>query len=554
MKSRVLESGRTEASDPRWQGLASLIAARMLVVTLALPIGVLLHPAATQASWWVLWWALLVVGGLSAMFALGVRMRRGAGVQIALQIGADILLVTALAAMTGGRESQFVLFYALVPLTAGLLARLRGGLLSAAAACAGFLVLPWIEQAAGMRAEIATVSAVPQPELLLAFWGTVGVLAGVLGRRVQRAQVELARTARELDRVRVDNDAILRHLTTGVLTVDGRGVVAYLNPAAEQVLAVRTLETRGRHLAAAFPERLGAFRVLVMETLEHRSPRARVELSVHSTTGRALPLGISTNLLMHEGAVTGVVAVFQDLTEVREIERRARRNETLAEVGALAAAIAHELRNGLNPISGSVECLQRDLKVQGENAVLMELIVRECSRLNRFVTDLLTYSRDREPAPETLELEPMLTALRDQLARDPRCGTGIQVRFEEQDVPATVQADPELIRQVWLNLAANALDSMGERGTLTLRWEEGDGDLVVIEFADTGTGIKAEDLRMVGRPFFTTKERGTGLGVAIAQRIVERHGGQLTFASAPGRGTSARVSLPGAVIHRARAA
>ena len=100
-----------------------------------------------------------------------------------------------------------------------------------------------------------------------------------------------------------------------------------------------------------------------------------------------------------------MVAVFQDLTEVREMERRVRRNETLAEVGALSAGIAHELRNGLKPISGSVECLQRELKLDGENAVLMELIVTECIRLNRFVSDLLNYSRERDLAPEELNLE-----------------------------------------------------------------------------------------------------------------------------------------------------
>jgi two-component system sensor histidine kinase PilS (NtrC family) len=548
------EARGIESMDPRWRGLSTLIVARMLVLTLAMPIGVLLHPAATLQSWWVLWWSLLAVGGVSALFALGVRMQRGAGIQTALQVGADLIGVTLLAALTGGRESQFVLFYALVVLTAGLLARLPGGLVTAACAGIGFELLPWIQRASGMRVEVTSVTAVPQPELLLAFWGMVGVLAGVLGHRVQRARSELARTARELDRVRVDNDAILRHLTTGVLTVDGRGLVAYLNPAAEQVLAVRGLETRGRHIGTAFPDRLQAFTALVIDTLERRSPRARAELRLAGTTGRKLPLGISTNLLMHEGSVTGVVAVFQDLTEVREMERRARRNETLAEVGALAAGIAHELRNGLHPISGSVECLQRELKVQGENAVLMELVVRECGRLNRFVSELLAYSRDRDLILEDIELESHLAELRDQIARDPRCGSGVEVRFERRDLDATLHADRELIRQVWLNLAANALEAIGERGTLTLRWEPGEGDLVIVEFADTGGGIKPDDLKQVGRPFFTTKERGTGLGVAIAQRIVERHGGQLAFASTTGRGTSVRVALPGVVMERAQAA
>src|SRR5205823_12991376 len=140
----------------------------------------------------------------------------------------------------------------------------------------------------------------------------------------------LDRTARELDRVRIDNDVILRHLTTGVLTVDGAGTVGYVNPAAEQVLGVRTLDVRGRPIQVAMPERLWPLRELVLETFKRRAPRARVELMMRSAAGLPLPLGISTNLLMHGGDITGVVAVFQDLTEVREMERRARRNQTLA--------------------------------------------------------------------------------------------------------------------------------------------------------------------------------------------------------------------------------
>src|SRR5206468_4798573 len=159
-------------------------------------------------------------------------------------------------------------------------------------------------------------------------------------------------------------------------------------------------------------------------TLGRRTPQSRAEVLVESPGGVELPLGISTNLLMHQGDTTGVVAVFQDLTEVREMERRARRNQTLAEVGALSAGIAHELRNGLNPISGSVECLQRELRLEGENAVLMDLIATESARLNRFVTDLLTYSRERDLVLEPLPIDERLGELCDVVARDPRCRPG----------------------------------------------------------------------------------------------------------------------------------
>jgi two-component system sensor histidine kinase PilS (NtrC family) len=184
----------------------------------------------------------------------------------------------------------------------------------------------------------------------------------------------------------------------------------------------------------------------------------------------------------------------------------------------------------------------------------MELIATESARLNRFVTDLLTYSRERELVLEPLVLDDRLSELCEGVARDPRCKQGVTVRCHPGAAGAVLQADHEQLRQVWLNLATNAFEAMAVGGTLVVRSREGDGGQVEVEFIDNGPGIAVEDLPRVGQPFFTTKRGGTGLGVAIAQRIVERHGGTLVFESAPGRGTTARVSLPAATAPVAQAA
>jgi PAS domain S-box-containing protein len=532
----------------RWEGLKSLIRARLVIATLALPVGVLLRPESSADSWWVLWWSLLAVGVLSAVFWLGTSIRRGPILQTGLQILCDLGLVTLLAALTGGRDSQFVLFYALVVITGGVQAQLMGGLMTGLASCLAFAALPWITPWLGVEAAGADLPALPEPGLLIAFFAVLGVLAGVLGQRVARTRDHLISTSRELDRVRVDNDVILRNLTSGVITVDSVGAVTYLNPAAEEMLGVAFRDLHGRWVHDALPERLKPLRDALLRVLEQHDRRARDELMMTTETGRPLPVGVSINVLKHEDAVTGVVAVFQDLTEVREMERRARRNQTLAEVGALAAAIAHELRNGLNPISGSVECLQRELKLDGENAQLMELITTECVRLNRFVTDLLSYSRERDLVMNPFDLDEALAELCELVGRDPRCAAGITVRYQHGPHEAVVRGDREQLRQVWLNLSINALEAIGTKGTLWVRWHEGDADHVVVEFEDDGPGIAADDLPRVGEPFFTTKQGGTGLGLAIAQRIVERHGGSLAFDSARGRGTTARVTLPAPAV------
>lgn len=536
-----------------WNALQHVVLARLLVASLALPFGILLRPEVTPAPVGLLWTSLVTVGLLSAAFAGLSRWHRGLRVQAAMQLVADAAFITYLAAMTGARDSQFVLFYALVVITGGVLLRVPGGLFAAAAACGGYLALPALAQGLTGVAP-AGDPGLPAPELLMAFLTIVGILAGVLGERVHRTHDDLERTTRELDRLRVDNDVILRHLATGVFTVDCHGIVAYMNPAAEQVLGLRGMESRGRHVSYALPERLTALREIVLQTLQQRRGRARAELQMQGAAGRQLPIGVSTNVLMHEGELTGVVAVFQDLTEVREMERRVRRNETLAEVGALAAGIAHELRNGLKPISGSVEFLQRELKPEGETAELMALILKESGRLNQFITDLLTYARERDLALEGVDLEDHLRELVSVLRHDPRRGGGVEVRLEPGLPALRVPLDREQLRQVWINLAVNAMEAMGERGTLVVTWHDAGDGTAVVEFRDDGPGIRAEDLPRVGEPFFTTKRGGTGLGLAIAQRIVERHGGVLTLESEAGRGTTARVQLPGAVVAEAVAA
>lgn len=539
----VPSGSRAADASPRpsaWRTLRPILLGRPLVAACALPAGLLLRPdlVGRPVAFAVL--ALGTVFAVSAAWMLLARRSNAVAAQLAAQLGVDLLLVTALATRTGGQGSQFVLFYVLVVITGGVFGRLTGGLLAAAGAVTGFLWLPRLAASFGV-----SLPNHVDPEVMVTFLASVGVLAGVLGDRVQRTVGALARTERELDRVRLDNGTILRHLATGILTVDADGFVNDLNPAAENVLGLKAENVRGRSLDQALPSRLAALRELIRTSHRTRTGRARAEVEVATLAERVLPLGASTNVLMHEDQLTGVVAVFQDLTAVRDMERRARRNETLAEVGALAAGIAHELRNGLKPISGSVEVLQRELKLEGETAELMDLVARESARLNKFVTDLLTYSRERDLALEPVTLDAHLRELAGSLRHDPRRAPGVTVEVVPGPEGAQVAIDTEQMRQVWLNLASNALEAMGEHGNLTITWVPCGESQVAVEFRDDGPGIPADDLRRMGEPFFTTKRGGTGLGLAIAQRIVERHAGVLTLESVAGQGTTARVQLPG---------
>jgi len=278
-------------------------------------------------------------------------------------------------------------------------------------------------------------------------------------------------------------------------------------------------------------------------------------MTVLTADGRTVPLGISTSLLLGaSGERRGVIALFQDLSEVKALEDRIRRGETLAAIGELSAGIAHEIRNCLNPITGSVEVLQKELRVEGENARLLDLVVRESERLDRFVSELLEYARERPLKTEKVEVSALASESIEIARRHASAGRGKRVSLEGPNVPIWVRADFDQMKQVLTNLLINAFEAIEGSGTVTVRireerrapgaWGRAGGPRVVMEVADTGSGIGDKDVTQVFEPFFSTKQGGTGLGLAIANRIVERHGGNIEVESRVGAGTTMRLWLP----------
>jgi two-component system, NtrC family, sensor histidine kinase PilS len=458
---------------------------------------------------------------------------------------------------TGGAESQFVPLYLLSPLLGGVFLSIRGGVLLAglsSLAYAGFYLagrqgmMPTAPY--GLTLGLSDGALLLRMLLYLPLLFVVGVIGGYLGRRLNEGNRALEDARAELNRALFDTESILENLSSGLVTVDADGIVRHWNRAASEISGCRPEAIRGRSYAEAFGPSLKEFTERVREALERGVQVSRAEMTIEKPDGTRTPLGLSTSLLRGpDGQRRGVIGLFQDLSEVRALEDRIRRRETLAAIGELSAGIAHEIRNCLNPISGSVEVLQRELKLEGENAVLMDLIATESNRLNRFVTDLLSYSRERDLTLEPVEINSYMAETCDTLGLDPRCSAGIRVRFEPAEAETYLNVDREQMRQVWINLAVNAMEAMTSGGDLVVRWRGAGTGRIVVEFEDQGSGIAAEDMPRVGQPFYTTKESGTGLGLPIAHRIVERHGGKLTLHSPQRRGTIVRVDLPeGAAI------
>jgi len=328
------------------------------------------------------------------------------------------------------------------------------------------------------------------------------------------------------------------------VTVDLAGRITYCNRAAERIAQVRAEAVVGRAFTDVFRLPEGADPWRAPATLE--AAALRVEGRIAGREGEEdLLLGMTFSPLRDEGAnVTGVICAFQDLTRIRRMEEQIRRSDRLAAVGELAAGMAHEIRNPLASLSGSIKILSEELQLEGMGRELMQIVTAEVSRLDALITDFLSYASPREPQPRRTDLALLARETATLLRQSHDEPWRIEV-VEAGAGPAAAEVDPQLVRQVFWNLSRNAVEAMPAGGLLRIT-VSGAADAVTVAFADNGVGIPAAAQAKIFAPFFSTKERGTGLGLAIVFKIVEAHGGRLDVESAPGRGTEVRVGFPAA--------
>jgi signal transduction histidine kinase len=260
--------------------------------------------------------------------------------------------------------------------------------------------------------------------------------------------------------------------------------------------------------------------------------------------GKPRYLQITSLPIQHEdAAVTEVMEIAVNVTEAKLLEEQLAEAEKLALVGQMAAGLAHEIKNPLAGMKGAIRVLRegwQTIPAQERTDVLRE-IERQVDRLNRNVEDLLAFSRPSRPSLQPGNLHDVVDRVRRALASDPDAGAVAIRSVLIEDARGLF--DAHLVEQALLNLAQNALQALGGRGTLTLRTRR-TADLLTLEVEDDGPGMTPEVRRRALEPFFTTRNRGTGLGLPIVRRIAESHGGHFELDSEPGRGTRARILLP----------
>ncbi len=500
---------------------------------------------------------------VTLVYAALFRFIRSPARFAAIQLTTDVGIVTSLVFFSGGADSIFSFLYLPITLYGAVLFDRRGAYGTAVLASAGYgavlLSADPIEMASVLRGAASF-------ERVFALWVVhtsallvVALLSSALARELRIAGEALNESASDLFRLRHLHEHTVDSLNSGLLTTDSGGLVRSLNPEAEHITGRTQAEALGLDVEEILP---GVREALEVGRETPSGGRLRVRMPLVQPGGRKLHLGLASSILRDgEGRANGWVVIFQDVTEVVAMEQELRRSERLAGIGQLAADIAHEIRNPLAAISGSVEMLEPSLpedEGDPEPRRLMGIVLREIDRLNDLITEFLQFAR---PAPS--KREPVdLSAVVAEVVRMIEVARPEGVEMEVDLGPGlTALADPTQVRQVLWNLILNAIQAMPEGGCICISVAEvapepqegasegrngaGEGaDFVEVTVADTGVGIDPEVLERIFDPFFTTKPEGSGLGLATVHRIVEANGGNLRVESLVGQGTALRVRFP----------
>jgi two-component system sensor histidine kinase PilS (NtrC family) len=464
---------------------------------------------------------------------------------------ADVLLEIAVVHYSGGIGGQFSMIFCLTIVAAAFLLQMPGGLGAAAMSSVLFVGYGLLENA-------GVVARAPGTDLLAARGGAglletymhvsvfflVGAVGGYLADRINRNKMELESAETRLEQLRIDTDFIVSNMNSGVLVIDSDGFVVTVNPAAQRILGVGTDEVLMGHIDAVLARCAPRMADEMSAALCSEESKLRHEINLERDGNRDTPLGVSISLLRDtDGRKRGVISVFQDLTEVREMQERVRKADRLAAVGELSAGIAHELRNPLASISGSIELLHNEVELDGENRRLMELIMRESDRLDRIITDFLNFAKLRAPRKRPVDVANCLEEVLILVGNNAALADGIDIDLSLDELPP-VRLDDEQIRQVFFNLVVNSCEAMKGAGRLEIVAEQTADTEVRLAFRDVGPGIETVDVDRLFEPFFTTKTDGTGLGLAIANKIVTAHGGTIDFANREGGGAEFTITLP----------
>jgi two-component system sensor histidine kinase PilS (NtrC family) len=538
------------STTPMRQKLLSLITVRAAVVSLLLGSAVLIQIKSPGSI--PIGWVSLLIGvtfGLTAVYSLTVRQAEKYRWLIDLQLLVDALIVSAIVYVTGGINSYFSSLYALPIIAASAIRSWRGGMIVGTASSCLYASIV-ITQYSGLpsleiAATLPTVrEALYRSGLNVFGFFVVAALTGYLAEGLRRADAQLQRASSELADMQAFSRHVVDSLTSGLATTDMLGAVMTFNRAGEAITGIQPFEAIGRPAADVLqlPRSLDG----LFGPLETRPRQTRVEFGYTRADGRQIEVGLSAAPLMTPRGETGFILTFQDVTEARKQEREARVQQRLAAVGEMAAGIAHEIRNPLASMSGSIQILRQELPLTDEQGQLMDIVIRESERLNDTIRSFLSYARPQRQSMKHMDVRQIITDTATLLQNSAERGENHRIAVQVPSDAVWFQADESQIRQIVWNLATNGLRAMPQGGCLSLSVTAPTDQVpnVVISVSDEGVGIAAEELDGIFQPFHGGFSRGTGLGLSIVHRIVSDYSGEVKVTSVKGAGTTVHVRFP----------
>jgi two-component system sensor histidine kinase PilS (NtrC family) len=520
---------------------SALVVARLALATLFLVASIM-----SGSQHYVFYLAVGVFFLVTGLSLVRARRRFVARMLSTGQIAADMIVITVLTAFEQHGGGLFVFLYLVPIISANLLFRRSGGIIVAGlsgAAYAGLLVASYLMLEPRER-PYSGVQCASYASMTFAVFIVVGMLVRQLVERMQRHGLEL-------HQLRSLHQTILVNMNSGLVTTDAANRVIYANRAAEVILDRDGAAIVGEHIGTFFAYRGADGALTTFDPPPERVAQdgsGRAELIGLTPAGKEVQIGYNLSLIPGDDPEqhAGKIMLFTDLTEVKQLEQRLRQADRLRAIGELAASIAHEIRNPLASIAGSIELLGVSTELNEREQRLLRIITNESDRLNHIIEEFLSYARERVPqvAPHSLlgVLEEVLTLFRNNAG----VGDAVAIELRAPEEPPYVLADHDQLKQVFFNLLRNATDAMPDGGRIEIEVEPpapGARD-VCVRVHDTGCGIPPAALDHIFEPFYSTKRRGTGVGLALCEKIIRAHHGTIGAESGPERGTTFTLTLP----------
>jgi two-component system sensor histidine kinase PilS (NtrC family) len=470
-----------------------------------------------------------------------------------LQLSGDILVITLLLYITGGVKSSFSFLFILIIISASILLYRRGSLYIASLSSISYGVLVLLLQYRIIPyydlspEEIADISyGLLYYYIFMHFFAfySTALMSSYLSERLKRTRTALEEMDEDLSDLRLLHQKIIDNMTAGLLITSLDGQINFINEPGIDILDLSIQDLLGSKINKMFVEEIDM--PLVIEMLKTGKIVSLERSLMQGTKGVLIGMTISY-LHSQKGVPTGFMLIFQDITESRKMERQFRLQERMAAIGTMAAGIAHEIRNPLASIRGSVQLLKSELHLNEDQAKLMDIVLTESTRLDQTIRNFLTYAKPKQLSRASQDLKTLVGDMLEFIKKGPDLKPFHKIEFQATDEDFHHEIDADQIKQVIWNLSINALRSMPEGGRLRVTLQHDHQGDIVLAFLDEGGGIEPERLDSIFDPFQESTTGGSGLGMAIVYRIIEDHHGQIQVDSTLKRGTTMTILLPAAI-------